>query len=336
MRTKHFKNADVDVSSFAVGTWQIGGAGYGKIVDEDSVAAIRAALDGGVNLIDTAPAYGRGHAEKIVGEAIKPYARDRFMISTKFGVGRSHVKVKYMLHKGLPIPDHGVRDSSFASVLYECEQSLRRLGTDYIDFYHVHWPDYDTPFEETMDALNLLKKEGKIRFIGLSNFSREQILECEKYAKIDVIQPPYSMVVRRDEDLMKWCVGRGIDTLSYGSLGAGILSGRYREVPVFGAEDPRANGFYPYFKEPYFSKVMKLLEVIDTVAEETGRPVPQVVTNWTTRKDYVSCALIGVRNAEQAKDNCAAFDFELTDDQMARIDEAVETWIDFDGSAPMK
>ena len=223
------------------------------------------------------------------------------------------------------------RDGRYEDILYECEQSLRRLGTDYIDFYFVHWPDLDTPFSETMEAMNTLKRQGKIRFVGLSNFNREQILECEKVCRIEAIQPPYSMVVRGEEELMKWCEGRGISTFTYGSLGAGILTGTFRKVPTFGPGDPR-NRFYPFFREPSFSKVMKVLEVMDAIAAETGKSLPQIAINWSTQKDYVSTALCGVRNPAEAVENCATFDWTLTEGQIQMLDEAIEKYLDFDGA----
>lgn len=171
--------------------------------------------------------------------------------------------------------------------------------------------------------------------VGLSNFNEEQIMECEKTTKIDAIQPPYSMVVRRDEGLMKWCHARGIDTFTYGSLGAGILTGTFRTPPVFGEGDPR-NGFYPFFKEPHFSKVMNVLKVMDEISAEIGKPLPQIAINWSTQKDYVSTALCGVRNVKEAVENCATFDWTLSEAQLAAIDAAIEANLDFDGSAPLK
>jgi len=329
MRYKHFKNANVDASALAVGTWAIGGAGYGAVEDQESIASIQAMFDGGVNLVDTAPAYGNGHSEIVTGKALKGYDRSKLLVSTKCTVGGTTLKAM----RG--VDSHDGRDATFANVMYECECSLRRLDTDYIDFYFIHWPDYDTPFYETAAALNLLKEQGKIRYIGLSNFSKEQMLNVERYCKIDVIQPAYSMVVRRDEDLMKWSVERGIDTFTYGSLGAGILTGAFREVPTFQKGDPRDH-FYPFFKEPHFSKVMKVLAVMDEISAQTGKPLAQIAINWSTQKDYVSTALCGVRNVAEAAENCATFDWTLTDAQIAAIDAAIAANLDFDGSAPMK
>ena len=330
MRYKHLEKANIDVSALAVGTWAIGAAGYGEVNEKDSIDAIRAMIDGGVNLIDTAPAYGLGHSEIVVGKAIQGMDGSKVFIATKCGVSKlSLYGKKHPDHVGL------IRDGRFENILYECECSLRRLGTDYIDVLFVHWPDVNTPLEETMEAMNVLKKEGKIRFVGVSNFSEEQILTCEKVSQIDVIQPPYSMVARRDETLMKWAVGRGIGTFTYGSLGAGILTGTFRTPPTFGQGDPR-NGFYPFFVEPHFSKVMKVLDVMDKISAETGKPLPQIAINWSTQKDFVSTALCGVRNPQEAAQNCAAFDWTLTDEQIAAIDAAIEANLDFDGATPRR
>ena len=324
MRYKHFGRAHADISALSVGTWAIGGAGYGEVNEKDSIDAIHAMFDGGVNLIDTAPDYGTGNSELVVGKALKGIDRSKIYISTKVCASGCTLKA---IRTGAPY----ARDGRYEDVLYECEQSLRRLGTDYIDFYFVHWPDRNTPFSETMEAMNTLKRQGKIRYVGLSNFNKEQILECEKVCSIDVIQPAYSMVVRGEEELMKWAKSNWIDTLTYGSLGAGILTGAFRKPPEFGPMDPR-NGFYPFFKEPHFSKVMKVLEVMDAISEETGKPLAQIAINWSTQKDYVSTALCGVRNPKEAIENCATFDWMLTDDQIARIDQAIETYLDFDGA----
>ena len=322
MRYTHLTRANVDVSSLAIGTWAIGGAGYGEVNDQDSIDAIRTALENGVNLVDTAPAYGNGHAERIVGEAIKTFDRSKLFISTKGCIGATTLRYKKLQEPGF------VRDSSYENVLYECEQSLRRLNTDYIDFYFIHWPAYEPDFEDTAKAFEQLKKEGKIRFVGVSNFSKEQIEEMSKYIQIDVIQPPYSMVDLRDEELLKWTHEQGIDSFTYGSLGAGILSGKYREVPQFGPRDPR-NFFYPYFKEPSFSKVMKLLKVMDEISEEERKPLIDIALNWTTQKDYVSVSLCGVRNSRQAKADCDAFEWKLSEEEIKKIDQAIDTYIDF-------
>ncbi len=310
MRYTHLKNADVKVSQLAVGTWAIGGDSFG---DNDDVAgsedAIRAMLENGVNLVDTAPCYGNGTAEKVVGLALRGVDRDSYCLSTKVGLVTS--------------ANGYDRDASFKNVIREVESSLNNLRTDHIDFYFVHWPDPKTNFAETMSALRLLKEQGKIGHIGVSNFTEEMIEECEQYAPVDVQQPPYSMVNRTAESLIKWGYDRGIDSFTYGSLGAGILSGRFRELPHFEPGDVRT-GFYDYFQEPKFSKVQELLKVMDRIAEAHEKPVSQVAINWGTQKEYVAVALVGVRTAKHAGENCSAFDWSLTDKEMAELDAKLD------------
>ena len=266
-------------------------------------------IDNGVNLVDTAPCYGNGYSEKVVGEALAGGYRDKVLISTKVGLVTS--------------PNGYDRDSSFKNIMREVESSLYNLKTDHIDFYFVHWPDMNTPFAETMSALELLRKQGKIRFIGVSNFTTEMIEECEKYGKVDVQQPPFSMVDRTFTDLMKWGAARGIDSMTYGSMGAGILSGKYRTTPDFPEGDTRLT-FYDYFREPKFSKVQELLKVMDGIAEAHGKPVGQVALNWSTQKDYVGCALVGVRSDAHAIENCSAYDWSLTDEEIATLDAKLD------------
>lgn len=309
MRYKHFGNADVDVSELAVGTWAIGGDNYGPVDREASIEAIRRMIDNGVNLVDTAPCYGNGYSEKVVGEALAGGYRDKVLISSKVGLVTS--------------ANGYDRDSSFKNIMREVESSLYNLKTDHIDFYFVHWPDMNTPFAETMSALELLRKQGKIRFIGVSNFTTEMIEECQKYGKVDVQQPPFSMVDRQYVDLMKWGCERGIDSMTYGSMGAGILSGKYRATPDFPEGDTRLT-FYDYFREPKFSKVQELLKVMDTVAENHGVPVSQVALNWSCQKSYVGTSLVGVRSVAHADENCATFGWELADDEIEQLDSELD------------
>ena len=296
MRYQMFQRAGVKVSAVAVGTWAIGGTHYGEVNDRDSISAIRAMIDCGVNTIDTAPIYGNGHSEEVVGKALH---------STYTG------EVVY--------------DCRYDSVFAFCESSMRRLQTDYFDFYYIHWPEPDgrTPIEETMAALNELKKQGKIRFIGVSNITREQIIEAERYGQIDVIQPPFSMVNQSQRTLMEWAAGQGIDTMTYGSLGSGILTGAIRTLPDFAQDDLRLT-FYDFYREPKFSKVMELLKTLDEIAESHHCPVAQVAVNWSTQQAFVGTALVGVRNPREAEENCAAFTWQLTEDELRQIDGTLQ------------
>ena len=315
MRYKHFKNAGADISALTVGTWGLAGANsagvsWGDVDTKESIAAVRRMVENGVNMVDTAPIYGEGHSEEVVGQALKGI-RDKVYLTTKFG--------SYINH----FTGTSVRDCKYNTVEREIDESLKRLQTDYIDFYVMHWPDVNTPIEETMAAVNMLKEKGKIRFIGMSNSPKELIMEAQKYAKIDVIQPPFSMVNQTERELMEWAETQGIGTMTYGSLGAGILTGAIRECPEYDPKDMRLV-FYPFFKEPTFSKIMELLKTLDAIAEEHEKPVAQVSINWSTQKSFVSTALTGVNTPAQADENCSAFDWELTEEEIARIDSEIK------------
>ena len=314
MRYKQFGATDMNVSALTVGTWAIGGANWGEVNKSDSIRAIHAMLDCGVNSIDTAPGYNFGESERVVGEALEG-RRDKIYITTKTGVYNDE-------------KEGFVKDARKETVFRLCEESLRNLRTDYIDLMVIHWPDiqHNTPFEETMEALNTLKRQGKIRYIGVSNFEQEQIEEIRKYGQIDAFQPPYSMVNRSQEELMKWTCSNGIANMTYGSLGAGILTGAIRELLDFAPDDMRLV-FYDFFKEPKFSKVMQLLKVLDEIAGKHNAPVAQVAVNWNAQKEYVHTSLCGVRNEAEAMENCSGFEWELSDEEMKQIDSAIDTYL---------
>ncbi|WP_347295684.1 aldo/keto reductase [Enterocloster bolteae] len=310
MRYKHVGNAGIDISALAVGTWAIGGQQWGDVNEKDSIDAIRAMIDGGVNLVDTAPIYGNGHSEEVVGKALENGYREKVFLATKFSISND---------------ENGsvINNGSYENAIWECEQSLKRLNTDHIDIYIMHWPDPATPVEVTMRALADLKKSGKIRFIGVSNFDRNLIEEAQKVVRIDFLQPPYSMVEESQKELLAWCETQGIGTMTYGSLGAGILTGAIRELPDWEENDFRYT-FYDYFKNPKFSKIMELLKVMDKIAQVRNKPLAQIAINWSTQKSYVSTAICGVRDPQQAYENCATFDWELTGEEMALIDSEIE------------
>ena len=310
MRYKHVGNAGIDISALAVGTWAIGGQQWGDVNEKDSIDAIRAMIDGGVNLVDTAPIYGNGHSEEVVGKALENGYREKVFLATKFSISND---------------ENGavINNGSYENAIWECEQSLKRLNTDHIDIYIMHWPDPATPVEVTMKALADLKKSGKIRFIGVSNFDRNLIEEAQKVVRIDFLQPPYSMVEESQKELLAWCETQGIGTMTYGSLGAGILTGAIRELPDWDENDFRYT-FYDYFKNPKFSKIMELLKVMYKIAQVMNKPLAQIAINWSTQKSYVSTAICGVRDPQQAYENCATFDWELTGEEMELIDSEIE------------
>jgi aryl-alcohol dehydrogenase-like predicted oxidoreductase len=311
MRYKNFGNSGLKISEIAVGTWGIGGTGWGSVDKNQCINAIRTMVDLGVNLIDTAPAYGDGSAEEAVGEAVRGI-RDKVIISTKCGI-------KIDAPRGT-----NRKKATREEVINGCESSLRRLGIDYINILFLHWPDENTPIEETMTAFNKLKEEGKIRHIGLSNFSISQIKDAQKFGIIDVIQPPFSMVDQSSKEVMLWAHEHNITSMTYGSLGGGILGGKIRTLPSLSTEDVR-NFFYgKIFKEPGFSKVMELLKVMDTISSKRKVPLVQIAINWVAQKEYVLTALAGVRSDTHARENCAASDWMLNPDEITMLDAEVE------------
>lgn len=309
MRYKKFGQTGLDVSVLGVGTWAIGGDHWGPINDDESVDAIKAMIDNGVNLIDTAPGYNWGHAESVVGRAVKGL-RDKVLISTKGGITP---------------PDFG-KNSTREYLFEDIERSLLNLETDYVDFYFIHWPDEKTPFEITMRALEDLRKSGKIRYIGVSNFTQQQIETAARFGIIDVLQPPYSMVDRSQEPLLQWAAGKGMATMTYASLGAGILSGAHRRIPDFAPDDFRMS-FYNVFKEPRFGKIQKLLQVMDTIAEKYHATAGQVAINWSTQKQFVSTALIGVRCVKHANENCSGMGWTLSDEEIRLLDAKIDEYL---------
>ena len=321
MLYKKNERCGLEVSALGAGTWAMGGKnaygrGYGEVQDDTSIKALHTLIDGGVNLIDTAPVYGDGGSENVVGAALAQDGyRDRVFLVTKFGNSAN--------------PTTGAReiDNSRARILREIDESLGRLQTDHIDLYIMHYPDPNVPVQETMETLKELKALGKIGHIGVSNVDRLQIEEAGRFAQIDAVQLPYSMVNRGQEELLKWCSGQGYLTMSYGSMGAGILSGAFRELPQFDEKDIRYS-FYPYFKEPMFSQIQKLLSDMDVVAEKHGRPLAHIALAWAAQKEFVSTSLVGVANTEQAQENCEAFSLTLSQDEMAFLDDSIARHLD--------
>ena len=305
MRYKHFENANVDVSELAVGTWGIGELEtFGNVEKENgkvttrgivkarerAIDAIQAALQGGVNLIE-------------------------ILISTKFSL---------IPDMGRPERGGASGGGSYKNVMREVDESLRLLRTDYIDFYFLHYPDPYTDIAETMSALNVLKKRGIIRYIGLSNHTQAQIEAAMEWGQIDVIQPPFSMVDREMEGLMRWAKSKGIDSMTYGSLGSGLLTGRMRTKPQFDPTDIRGGFYQNLYKDENFEKFLELLKIMDRIAEAHNSSVSQVAINWTTQQEYVGTALCGFSKREHAEQNVAAFDWELSAEELKELDDALK------------
>ena len=306
MQYQEFGKTGLRVSKLCLGTWGIGGAGWDSYSDESRMDAIKAALECGINFIDTAPAYNAGKAECYVGETLSKLKKRReVVISTK--CGNKFVDGKYL------------RCGSKESILKQCDESLKNLKTDYIDIYLVHWPDPDVELEETIDAVSALKKEGQILHAGVSTFSKDQIEEAQKYCKIEAFQPQYSLADRKDEKLIRWAHEQGLGIMTYGTLGGGILTGNYRKLRTFEQTDSR-NRFYPYFKEPLFSKAMELLTIMDQIAEERNVSLAQIAEKWVIQKRFVSSCIIGAQSRARVEENCRNLQWELTDNEIRRLE----------------
>ncbi len=304
MKYKKIPNTDLNVSVISLGTWVFGGENWGGTQEKESIDAVSSALDCGVNLIDTAPIYGYGASEEIIGKAIKG-KRDKVIIATKCGLIGEGPNIKNNLK-----PD---------SIKTELEQSLKRLQVDYIDIYQCHWPDPNTPIEETMTAMSKLKKEGKIKYIGVSNFDLELLKETSHFADIATLQNHFSLLERSMErDVIPYCKEKGMGVLTYGSLGGGILSGKYKQPKTFKSSDARSF-FYKYYVGEEFKKTSKIVNLLNEISVETNRPPNQIALNWIWQKEGVTSAIVGCRKPEQARMNALSATWKLSEEDINKL-----------------
>jgi aryl-alcohol dehydrogenase-like predicted oxidoreductase len=276
----------IRASRVALGTWAMGGWMWGGSNESDAISAIHAAIDRGINLIDTAPVYGFGRSEEIVGKALAEGGRrKRVNIATKVGLDWKD---------GKPF-----RNASKARIIAEAEASLRRLQSDVIDLYQVHWPDPNTPIAEVADAMGELHRSGKIRAIGVSNFSPAQMTEFRKVAPLHTAQPPYNLFERAiEEDVLPYCRAQNIAVLAYGSLCRGLLSGAMSRSTRFAGDDLRKND--PKFREPRYEQYLAAVEKLDQFAQARfGRRVIHLAARWVLDRGEANIALWGARRADQ-------------------------------------
>ncbi|MAU22019.1 MAG: aldo/keto reductase [Martelella sp.] len=313
-------HSGIEASVVGLGTWAIGGWMWGGTDEARSIEAIHAALDEGITLIDTAPAYGQGLAEEIVGKALAG-RRDKVVLATKCGLVWHMQKGNHFFdYDGKPVHRYLGKDS----IVYEIEQSLKRLKTDYIDHYITHWQDPTTPVDETMEALEQLKRQGKIRSIGASNTSAEDIVAYLAAGELDAIQEEYSMVKRDIETtLLPVCVENGVSVLSYSSLALGLLSGKMGPERTFSGDDQRKDN--PRFSLENRRKVAALMGEIAPIASVHDASLAQVVIAWTLAQPGITFSLCGARNAQQARENAAAGRLRLSEEEKKTISSAVAT-----------
>jgi aryl-alcohol dehydrogenase-like predicted oxidoreductase len=302
------------VSRIGLGTWAIGGWMWGGTDEKEAIQTIHAALDRGINLIDTAPVYGFGRSEEIVGKALaQDGRRKRAVVATKVGLAWKD---------GNPY-----RNASQSRIVQEVENSLRRLQTDVIDIYQVHWPDPNTAIEETADAMAALQRAGKIRAIGVSNFSPVQMDAFRAVAPLHTVQPPYNLFERGIESsVLQYCRDNGIKTLVYGSLCRGLLSGRMNAKTSFPADDLRSSD--PKFQLPRFRQYVTAVENLDRFAQENyNKRVIHLALRWLLDRPGVGAALWGARRPDQLAPVADVMGWRIDAGALTEIDRILETAI---------
>lgn len=322
MEYRKIGETDLKLSVITVGTWAAGGWMWGGTNKKDAVEAIKASYDLGITSIDTAPIYGQGTSEKIVGEAIKGIPRDKVQIATKYGMRWDLAKGDFAFSskdnngKAIDIYKYAGKES----IIKECEDSLRRLGTDYIDLYQIHWPDTTTPIQESMEAVSKLIKDGKVRYAGVCNYDAEQMKEAEKYIKLASNQVPYSMVKRDiEEDVVPYALDNNKSILAYSPLERGLLTGKMEPGYQFNEGDHRAG--VHFFKDENIKRTNKFLQRIKPIADEKGLTLAQLVILWTLEQPGITIALVGARNVQQATQNAKALESNITGEEIKMINK---------------
>lgn len=324
MEYRRLGQTDLELSAITYGAFAIGGNMWGGNEQKDSIASVQASIDNGVTSLDTAPFYGFGLSEKMIGEAIKGYDRSKLQLLTKFGLvwdGSNAGKGEYFFEadeNGKKIPVY--KYASKSNIIKEVEESLTRLQTDYIDLLQIHWPDQTTAISETMEALETLIQQGKIRAAGVSNYSLNQIEEARKTLNIASNQVGYSMLNRGIEgDLVPYAQENDLGIIVYSPMERGLLTGKYFEEGKLKENDHR-NGYFQQFD---LNNVKAFLDVITPIAYEKNVSLSQLVLRWTSLQPSISVVLAGARNAEQAVLNAQAMDVNITAEEMNFINTAL-------------
>lgn len=305
MQTKQLGNSDLHLTAIGIGAWAMGGGGWafawGPQDDNKSIEAIHTALDAGVNWIDTAAVYGLGHSEEVVARALEGRSKKPYVFTKCERVWDEHGKISPSLKA--------------ESVRRECEASLRRLKVDVIDLYQIHWPQPEEDIEEGWSTMAELQQEGKVRWIGVSNFNVAQMERCRKIAPITSLQPPYSLLARGiEEKVLPYTAGHNIGVIVYSPMKSGLLSGAMtrERVANFAPDDHRRNR--PEFQEPALSENLQLADRLRQIGAGYGRNPGEVAIAWTLRRPEVTAAIVGMRSAGQARGVLGALDFRLPDD----------------------
>jgi aryl-alcohol dehydrogenase-like predicted oxidoreductase len=311
MQKRRLGKTDLELTTVGLGTWAMGGPwqyGWGPQDDDEAIAAIQAALEIGINWIDTAPAYGLGHSEELIREALK-HRGERPIIATKCGLLWNEKKEKVSCLKR-------------ESIRRECHASLKRLGIEVIDLYQMHWPDPDQDVEEAWEEMAKLCKEGKVRYLGASNFSVEQIKRVQRIHPVASLQPPYSMLHRQVEaDLLDYCAQNDIGVVAYSPMERGLLTDKFNAARIasLAPDDHRKRS--PDFQEPRFGATLELVDGLRKIAERNGRTCAQLAISWVLRRPEVTAAIVGARRPGQILETAPASDWKLSKKDIDKIEK---------------
>lgn len=316
MRTRQFGKTEMQITPLGLGTWAIGGGnyqfGWGSQDDKESIATIHRALELGINWIDTAAVYGLGHSEEIVGQALKEYSGEHPYVFTKCErVWNEKGEISGSLKAD--------------SIKREVENSLRRLQVDVIDLYQMHWPNPDPDIEEGWRTMAQLKKEGKVRYIGVSNFNVEQLQRAERIAHVDTLQPPYSLIHPDVEKaVLPYCAQQDIGVIVYSPMMSGLLTGSMNAERVQNMPEDDWRKRNPEFQEPRLSRNLELANVLSEIGYPHNVPPGVVAIAWTLRNPVVTAAIVGGRRPQQIEDLVPAAEFRLSESEMAQIDKFLQ------------
>ena len=311
MEKKRLGNSDMGITRIGIGAWAMGGGGWafswGPQDDNASIAAIHAALDGGVNWIDTAPVYGLGHSEEVVARAVEGRSPQPYVFTKCERIWNEKREIGKSLNAD--------------SIRRELEGSLRRLKRDVIDLYQIHWPEPDEDLEEGWSTLAKLKQEGKVRWIGVSNFNKQQLERAQAIAPITSLQPPYSILAREiEEDVLPYCQAHNIGVIAYSPMKSGLLTGTMTRERIASLPPDDFRRRNPHFSEPLLSRNLELVEVLREIGRRHGKSPGEVAIAWVLRHPAVTAAIVGMRSAEQARGVLGAAEFRLSQSELDEID----------------
>ena len=310
MQTRKLGFSDLKLTTVGLGTWAIGGPwqfGWGPQDDDEAIAAILTALDKGINWIDTAPVYGLGHSEQLVGKALKQTSQKSF-IATKCGLlwDEQNQMVNYLKAE---------------SIREECHESLNRLGVEAIDLYQMHWPRPDEDIEQAWEEMAKLADEDKVRYLGVSNFNLGQIKRVQKIHPVASLQPPYSMIHRElEEELLGYCEKNNIGIIAYSPIARGLLTGKFSQerLAALSLDDHRRSS--ADFHDPQFTATLLLVNQLRPIAERNGKTLAQLAISWVLRRSEITAAIVGARNPDQIVETTAAADWRLSNEDTEEIE----------------